>query len=270
MRDETVQQFYDQLAENYHLLYPDWKAATTEQAHALGALIRHECGSDPQAVLDSACGIGTQAIGLAALGHHVIATDLSPIAVARAAREAHLRHLPLLTTAADLRALPLRSESVDVVICADNALPHLLTTDDLRAALADMRRVLKPGGLLMITTRPYDAIRAHHPRSTPPQVADTPNGKAITFQLWNWHDDGERYDLELFQLIPHSGTWSTQVYRTTYWALTQSQITAVVTSQGFHETAWHPPEDTGFFQPVLTARIPDHKPNEGSHPIRTV
>ncbi|MFD2415846.1 hypothetical protein [Amycolatopsis pigmentata] len=107
-------------------------------------------------------------------------------------------------------------------------------------------------------------LRAHRPPATLPQVIDTPRGRAITFQLWNWHDDGERYDLELFQLVPHDGTWSTHVYRATYWALTQNQITAVATGVGFRETVWHPPEGTGFFQPVLTARLPD---DDGEKPL---
>jgi methylase of polypeptide subunit release factors len=39
-------------------------------------------------VLDCACGLGTQAIGLARRGCTVHATDLSPAAIARAARDA--------------------------------------------------------------------------------------------------------------------------------------------------------------------------------------
>lgn len=250
----STRHFYDQLAERYHLLYPDWDASIGRQGQALDALIQSHFGPGSRTVLDCAGGIGTQAIGLAAHQHRIVATDLSPIAITRAAREALQRQLSLPAAAADMRALPFRPASFDVIVCADNALPHLLTASDVHAALANMHRTLRPGGLLLITTRPYDLIRKTQPRSTPPQVGATAAGRAITFQLWDWHRDGEHYDLELFQLMPHAGSWSITVFRATYWALTQDQITSLVTSAGFRKTSWHTPEDTGFFQPLLSAQ----------------
>lgn len=44
-------------------------------------------------MLDCACGIGTQALGLAAVGYTVEGSDAAPAAVARAAREARARGL---------------------------------------------------------------------------------------------------------------------------------------------------------------------------------
>ncbi|MER7011123.1 class I SAM-dependent methyltransferase [Saccharopolyspora sp. NPDC000359] len=256
MPEELARAFYDELAEDYHRIYPDWDASTARQAKALDGVISGELGPGPRAILDCACGIGTQAIGLAALGHNVVGTDVSPVATARAAREAAARNLRLPAAAADMRTLPFGSDAFDVVVCADNSLPHLLTPHDLRAALGGMHRVLKPGGLLLLTTRPYDEVRETRPRSTPPQVADTPAGRSITFQLWDWHDDAERYDLEHFQLVPQAGSWIVRQRRTTYWALTQDQITSFASGAGFRAAKWHTPQDTGFFQPVLTARTP--------------
>ncbi|MCI2420238.1 methyltransferase domain-containing protein [Saccharopolyspora sp. K220] len=256
MDEGSARHFYDELAEDYHRIYPDWETSSARQAHALDGLIRREHGPGPQSILDCACGIGTQALGLAALGHRVIGTDISPVAITRAAREARARQLLLPAAAADMRALPFRSASFDVIVCADNALPHLLTPDDLQSALTGMRRLLRPGGLLLITTRLYDSIRKTRPRSTPPQVADTPTGRTITFQLWDWHNDAEHYEIEHFQLIPHAESWSVRVRRTTYWALTQDQLMGFVIGTGFQDAEWHAPEDTGFFQPILTARVP--------------
>jgi glycine/sarcosine N-methyltransferase len=59
-------------------------------------------------VLDAAIGIGTQALGLLALGFRVTGSDLSHAAVNRARREAAVRQLPLACVVADFRALPLR------------------------------------------------------------------------------------------------------------------------------------------------------------------
>ncbi len=128
-----------------------------------------------------------------------------------------------------MRQLPFLDGEFDVVVCADNALPHLLTEVEVRAALTAMRRVLRAGGLLLISTRPYDEILADRPAATPPSVSGAGGGRAVGFQLWKWHPDGERYDLEHFLLAERrqeegqeegrDGGWDVRVRRTTYWAL---------------------------------------------------
>ncbi|WP_392674882.1 class I SAM-dependent methyltransferase [Streptomyces sp. LN785] len=248
----TVARFYDELADDYHLIYADWYASMRRQGEALDALI----GRDHATVLDCSCGIGTQAIGLALRGHHVTGTDLSPRAAARAAREAARRNLSLRTAAADMRRLPFPGGRFDTVVCADNSLPHLTTEQDVHAALAEMRRVLRPSGLLLVSTRPYDDLLRAHPVSTPPQVHRPTDGgeRTVTFQLWHWHDDGEHYDLEHVQLLPAGGDWHVQVRRTTYWALGRDRLTGLAVDAGFVDPEWRMPEETGFFQPLLVAR----------------
>lgn len=243
--DEMTGHFYDDLAATYHLMFADWDASMARQAEALDGMLDGFLGGR-SAILDCACGIGTQAIGLAARGHDVVGTDLSPVAAARALVEASNRGVSLPTAAADMRALPFPDHTFDVVVAADNAVPHLLTAADVVSAVREMRRVLRPGGRLVLTTRDYDAIRREHPLSTPPQVSQTSTGRVITFQLWHWHDDGERYDLEHFQL--HDG--ATRIRTTTYWALTRSELTALVAEAGFVDITW---PDIEFFQPVLSA-----------------
>ena len=257
----AVARFYDQLAADYHLIYADWDAGMSRQGRALGAVIQAELGPDSASVLDCSCGIGTQAIGLSLRGHRVMGTDISSSSVTRAVREAALRGISLPAATADMRHLPFRDGLFDVVVSADNALPHLLTAQDVRAALAEMQRVLRSGGLLMVSTRPYDEILRVRPASTLPQLASSPHGRSITFQLWDWHADGERYDLEHFQVVPNEGEegdegddWRVHVRRTTYWALTQQQLTGYATEAGFTEPEWRTPESSGFFQPLLTAR----------------
>ncbi|WEB45481.1 class I SAM-dependent methyltransferase [Streptomyces yunnanensis] len=255
MPETSVAQFYDELADDYHLIYADWDTSIRRQGDALDALI----GQDRAAVLDCSCGIGTQAIGLALRGHRVTGTDLSPRAAARAAREAARRSLSLRTAAADMRHLPFPDGQFDTVVCADNSLPHLLTEQDVHAALAEMRRVLRPDGHLLISTRPYDDLLRDRPASTPPQVhritdcADS-GERTVTFQLWHWHDDGEHYDLEHFQLLPAGGEWRVKVRRTTYWALGQDRLASLAAEAGFADTRWRMPQETGFFQPLLVAR----------------
>ncbi|MFF7053067.1 class I SAM-dependent methyltransferase [Streptomyces griseorubiginosus] len=250
MTDTSARDFYDSLAPDYHRIFADWDASMARQAAALGALM----GPGPLRILDCSCGIGTQAIGLALAGHRVVGSDLSPVAAARAAAEASVRGAPVPTAAADMRQLPFASSAFDVVVCADNSLAHLLTAPDVAAALAGMRRVLRDGGLLLLTVRDYDEIRRTRPGATPPQVSGDPDVRMITFQLWHWHEDGERYDQEHFQLVPAGGDWAVRVRRATSWALTRAQVEAFVTGAGFTDVQWHEPGVGGFYQPVLTAR----------------
>ncbi|HET7044296.1 MAG TPA: class I SAM-dependent methyltransferase [Gaiellaceae bacterium] len=93
--------------------------------------------------LDAACGTGRHAAYLASLGHTVIGADESPemLAVAR-------RKLPQVAFhEAGLYDLPLPGDSVDLVVCA-LALSHV---PDLERALAELVRVLRPGGHLVLS-----------------------------------------------------------------------------------------------------------------------
>ena len=70
-----VQTFYDNMASHYDKLFADWQATTREQAVILDKLFC-DYGFDSSAhILDCACGIGTQSIGLAAMGYDVTGSD---------------------------------------------------------------------------------------------------------------------------------------------------------------------------------------------------
>ena len=155
-----------------------------------------------------------------ARGAPVVGSDLSPVAAARAAREAAARGAKVPAAAADMRRLPFAPDVFDVVVCADNSVAHLLTAPDVEAALEGMRRVLRDDGLLLLTLRDYDEMRRTRPGAPPPQVSETSDGRVITFQVWQWHEDGERYDVEHFQLADGGkDDWAVRVRRTTSWAL---------------------------------------------------
>src|SRR6185369_9466891 len=114
--DDSVADFYNRLAGDYHLLFADWDRAVRRQGDILDRLIAARLGPPPQRVLDCSCGIGTQAIGLAERGYVVHATDLSAAAVERAARESDRLGVPLTTGVADLRDLAQVEGTFDVVL----------------------------------------------------------------------------------------------------------------------------------------------------------
>jgi glycine/sarcosine N-methyltransferase len=64
--------FYDRLAPYYKYFYLDWDASVQRQAQALDSVIQETIGTTAKTVLDVACGIGTQSIGLAKLGYNSV------------------------------------------------------------------------------------------------------------------------------------------------------------------------------------------------------
>ncbi len=58
----------------------------------------------------------------------------------------------------------------DALLCLGNSLPHVLTADALHETLADLAAVLRPGGLLFIQNRNFDAVMAAHARWMLPQA----------------------------------------------------------------------------------------------------
>lgn len=97
----------------------------------------------PGRALDAACGTGRHAVFLAARGHRVAGVDTSPAMLAHARAR-----VPQATLAVgSLLALPIPDATIDVAVCA-LALMHL---PDLHPAVAELARVLRPGGLLVLS-----------------------------------------------------------------------------------------------------------------------
>ena len=248
--------FYDGLAASYDRIYPDWEASFRRQGDALHAAIGGELGPGRRRVLDCAVGVGTQLLGLAAHGHLLAGGDVSVAALRRARAECDRRGVKAALVSADMRALPFGDGAFEVVVCADNSLPHLLTGEEVVRALGEMRRVASPGGLVLVSTRDYDRLREQRPAVTPPQLAHRGGEATVTFQLWDWREDGQRYDMRLFQVTGAGEAWRLAQQRTVYWALTRAQLSGFAGQAGLVTPEWRFPEETGFFQPLLLARVP--------------
>lgn len=268
MNQEATKSFYDDLAEKYHLLFQNWDTAVINQSevwHVLFAsLLENKEGLGAATLLDCSCGIGTQAIGLAQLGYDVTATDISPRSVERAKVEAArlVGEKTIRFGVADFRSL--RQDvtgTFDIVLSADNALPHLLTNADLRLALDNMRAKLNDGGLLAVSLRDYDDLVNDKPQTTPLRVLD--QGKRIVFQVWDWNAadgevvDGSVYKMQQFTLAEDNDSWDTTCHTVRYRALLRHELIDLLAEAGFTDIQWHMPEQTGYYQPIVTARRQD-------------
>ncbi len=74
--------------------------------------------------------------------------DVSPSTVARAAKRSSGRACRFIN--ADVRHLPLADECVDVVL-SNSTLDHFDTEHEIEQSLRELTRVLKPGGILLVT-----------------------------------------------------------------------------------------------------------------------
>jgi SAM-dependent methyltransferase len=253
---DSVLNFYDSLAEDYHLQFANWADGVRWQGEALHNLIRKQLNADPpQTVLDCSCGIGTQAIGLALQGYEVHGTDLSPASINRARTEARFFDVEMTFGVADFRNLDVVEGKFDVVISCDNSLPHLQSEDDLLKALNAMKSRLNSGGLLLISIRDYDQLLEERPQTTPLRVIDDDNGRRITFQVWDWYPDNDAYVINHFILHQQGDNLRTIHHQTEYAALRRADLSRLLEKAGFHDIQWHMTDVSDYYQPIVTARI---------------
>ncbi len=256
---ESVTDFYDRLGPVFHHnMGYDLDAELRWEGEWLDRFLAKQLGgSGPWSVLDCSCGIGTQAIGLALQGHKVHATDLSPVSVDCARQESTKFGVAMTFGVADFRKLgETISDTFDVVISCDNSFAHCLHDDDLTAALASIKTRLKPGGLLLVSIRDYDALIAEKPIFNSERVHDEPDGRRIAFQVWDWAGDDRSYHLSQFLIKENEGGYELKHFESELRALLRDEIMTSVQDAGYEGVRWHVPDASGYYQPIVIARNP--------------
>ena len=182
-------QFYQNVAQRHRLFYADWPATVRQEGAWLDALLRPR---GVQRVLDCTCGIGTQAIGLTLAGYRVTASDLSAHNLAEAQRGAAELGATVDWRQADVRRLDQAIvDQFDAVLSLGNSLPHLKSEASLEAALVQMKEHVRPGGLILVGQRDWDAVRQQRPHfNFRHDHHDTPGPgqRTILFDLWRYDD----------------------------------------------------------------------------------
>jgi ubiquinone/menaquinone biosynthesis C-methylase UbiE len=193
------------------------------EALAAAALAGVEPGSE---VLDVPCGYGRHSIPLAAAGYRVTGADRSEVMLEEARRRAGDGEWPRFVHA-DMRELPFPDASFDAVLNLFSSLGYRGEEGD-RQALGEFRRVMRPGGALVIETMHRDRLMRIFQPEDWEELADGD----LVLERRRFHQlEGEVEALH--QLVRADGTRHGVTYRLrTY---TTTELAALARAAGFTE-----------------------------------
>lgn len=152
---------YGELSDVYEWLIGDDKLTPAKAAAVYYSDVVSSLPPNAR-VLDCACGTGQLAVGLASLGHDVVAADASDGMVRRTEELASQSGVSLRALRASWDELPdhLEDSTFDLVFCVGNSLGHAQGAAGRLTALGAMSRLLSPGGRLVLTSRNWELVRS--------------------------------------------------------------------------------------------------------------
>ncbi len=132
------------------------------------------------------------AIAVAQHGHLAAGADLSAEMVSRARLNAAAAGEPLHFEVAGFGELAstFGAGKFDALLCLGNSLPHVLTAELLSAALVDFAALLRPGGLVLIQNRNFDAVLRTRARWMEPQAHREGDSEWIFLRFYDFDPDG--------------------------------------------------------------------------------
>lgn len=245
--------YYDNLAAYYKFIYADWESSVQRQAQILDSVIREFVGESAITVLDAACGIGTQSIGLAKLGYSVTGSDLSPVEVERAHKEAATYGVPNNFYTVDMRTVwDFYQKQFDVVIACDNSIPHLLTEEEILKAFHQFYKCTKSGGVCILSVRDYSKISRGGKRKQifPRQIHQIPEGMIILVDVWDFDDDIYEITTYIVEDIGRADAQTKIIRGGKYYCVEIPTLERLLLETGFQDVRVLP---NRFFQPLIIA-----------------
>jgi SAM-dependent methyltransferase len=162
-----------------HMVDPD---AAAGQAEGVAKLVGLEADAE---LLDCPCGYGRHSLEFARLGIHVTGADRSSVLLGEARRRGGDGDWPRWVQA-DYRELSFEDESFDCVVNLFSSLGYWGEEGDLQA-LREFRRVLRPGGTLVVETMHRDRLMAIY---VPRHWLELPDGSLMIEERTIDHERG--------------------------------------------------------------------------------
>ena len=229
---------YDQFASDYDR-FVNWDNRLAFEIPLIEKILAEvkKPAGEPLQILDAACGTGMHALALAKAGHQVVGADFSREMIKKAklnAESAHLE-LPLETAGFGMLASMFGDARFDAVLCLGNSLPHLVEESDLESALKDFFTCLKPGGLLLIQNRNFDAVMIKKDRWMEPQAFQEGDAEWIFERFYDFNSDGT-IGFNIVNLHRKgSAAWTSEVVSTLLKPQLKDDLQAKVTAAGFSQ-----------------------------------
>ena len=123
----------------------------------------------------------------------------------------------------------------DAVLCLGNSLPHLLTQDDLVAALRGMAGVLRPGGVLVLQNLNYDLRWQKQPRWFMAQGGVLDGQEVLVWRFADYDVPAGRIAFHIALFRKDVPNWQVEVHTTPHRPLFQADLLAALAEAGFSE-----------------------------------
>ena|ERR1700761_8943083 len=107
---------------------------------------------------------------------------------------------------------------------------------------------------LSLFPRDYDNLIRQRPTIQGPSFYGEGGERRIVQKVWDWIDD-EKYTVHLYITTRSSEDWVAHHFLTEYRCLLRDELASALTSSGFEDVQWLTPEESGFYQPVVLARM---------------
>ena len=227
-----AREFYDALGDDYDLMV-SWEERLAREAPFFERIFADH---GVRSVLDVACGTGMHAVAFARRGLAVAGADLSPEMVARArvhAREAGSSVAWAVAAFGQIaEAFPGEEGRFDAVTCLGNSLPHLDDDAALEAALADLARMLRTGGVLVAQDRNYDRVLAERVRFMPIVARGTPGDEALFVRITDFLG-GDRLAFTILTLRSAGSAWTCDARTTALRGIERATLERALARTGF-------------------------------------
>lgn len=248
---------YDELSEDYDR-FVNWPSRLAGEMPWLETQL---ASVGVREVLDAACGTGQHVLALAQRGYQVSGADLSQAMITQARANAASAGQAVEFVVAGFGGLaPVFGHSkFKALLCLGNSLPHVLSTQELSSALADFSACLRPGGLLVLQNRNFDAILSRRERWMEPQGFRQAEQEWLFVRFYDFDLDG-LITFNMLTLQRTGGAWQQRLSSTRLRPLLQAELAKALAAEGFGEVVFHGNMAGAAFDPqssgnlVVTAR----------------